>query len=174
MPAQKAARRLHLTETEFREKLHALQRAGFPAACSVTGHYDLKAIDAWLDARAGIGDYEGKPKRNVMDGLQERLALIGKPESALDVRANARSSDAFGRPPSEKPLGLNEKRGLSGYYAKRHGPPTSVYGCGPGTIGKLLTRGYIEMFEEQLSSCKITPEGEAAWLAIADREGKDF
>ncbi len=79
VPAQKAARRLHLTEAEFRDKLSNLLRAGFPSACSVTGHYDLKAIDAWLDARAGIGEYEGKPKRNVMDGLQERLALIGKP-----------------------------------------------------------------------------------------------
>jgi hypothetical protein len=76
VPAQKAARRLHLTEAEFRQKLSDLLRAGFPAACSIAGHYDLKAIDAWLDARAGIGAYEGKPKRNVMDGLQERLAKI--------------------------------------------------------------------------------------------------
>ncbi|WP_049810660.1 hypothetical protein [Bradyrhizobium japonicum] len=77
--AQKAAGRLHLTEAEFREKLDALLRVGFPAACSITGHFDLKAIDEWLDRRAGIGEHEGKPKRNVMDGLKERLALIGNP-----------------------------------------------------------------------------------------------
>ncbi len=33
VPVQKAARRLHLTEAEFREKLEALLRVGFPAAC---------------------------------------------------------------------------------------------------------------------------------------------
>jgi hypothetical protein len=49
VPASKAARRLHLTEAEFKEKLEALLRAGMPRACSVTGHYDLKAIDAWLN-----------------------------------------------------------------------------------------------------------------------------
>lgn len=77
VPPQKAARRLHLTEAEFQAKLGALLRAGMPAACQVTGHYDLKAIDNWLDSRAGIGESRDKPKRNVMDGLKERLAKIG-------------------------------------------------------------------------------------------------
>jgi len=45
---RKAARRLHLTEAQFKEKLGALLLAGMPPACPVTGHYDLKAIDAWL------------------------------------------------------------------------------------------------------------------------------
>lgn len=61
VPAQKAARRLHLTEAEFKEKLYALQRVGFPTACSITGHYDLKAIDEWLDKRSGVGTAAGKP-----------------------------------------------------------------------------------------------------------------
>lgn len=73
VPAQKAARRLHLTEAEFREKLDALLRVGFPAACSVTGHFDLKAIDAWLDARAGIGEDQGKPKSATPEMIMERL-----------------------------------------------------------------------------------------------------
>lgn len=77
VPAQKAARRLHLTEAEFIGKLAALNRAGLPAACPVTGHYDLKAIDNWLDRRASLGESCDKPKRNVMDGLKERLAKIG-------------------------------------------------------------------------------------------------
>jgi hypothetical protein len=61
VPAHKAARRLHLTEAEFRGKLDALLRVGFPAACSITGHYDLKAIDEWLDKRSGVGTAAGKP-----------------------------------------------------------------------------------------------------------------
>lgn len=54
----KAARRLHLTLTEFRSHLPSLRRDGFPAACGVTGHFDLKAIDAWLDNRSGVADSE--------------------------------------------------------------------------------------------------------------------
>lgn len=33
---------------------------GLLAACEVTGHYDLKAIDAWMDGRAGIKDNGGE------------------------------------------------------------------------------------------------------------------
>lgn len=54
VPPTKAARRLHLTLAEFNLKREALYRAGFPQACSVTGHYDIKAIDAWLDRRSGV------------------------------------------------------------------------------------------------------------------------
>lgn len=54
VPLQKAARRLHLTASEFKGKEQLLGGAGFPAPCPVTGHYDLKAIDAWLDQQAGL------------------------------------------------------------------------------------------------------------------------
>lgn len=54
IPPKKAARRLHLTYNGFIAALPALRREGFPAACNVTGHYDLKAIDAWLDMRSGL------------------------------------------------------------------------------------------------------------------------
>lgn len=56
VPAAKAARRLFLTVDDFRDKLPALIREGFPAPCPVTSHFDLVAIDAWLDRRAGLGD----------------------------------------------------------------------------------------------------------------------
>jgi hypothetical protein len=72
VPAQKAARRLHLTEAEFRDRLHALQRVGFPAACTITGHYDLKAIDEWLDRRMGH-DAAGVPKFATPEMVMERL-----------------------------------------------------------------------------------------------------
>ena len=77
VPAQKAARRLHLTESDFLTKLSALQRIGFPAACPVTGHYDLQAIDAWLDRRAGLGACSGAAI-DARDGFEERLASLGK------------------------------------------------------------------------------------------------
>lgn len=77
VPPQKAARRLHLTEAEFASKLPALHRIGFPAACPVTGHYDLQAIDAWLDRRAGIGAAVGVAL-NARDVFEERLANLGK------------------------------------------------------------------------------------------------
>ncbi|MBX3580044.1 MAG: hypothetical protein KF723_22800 [Rhizobiaceae bacterium] len=54
VPVAKAARRLHLTVGEFREVRDRLRGEGFPAPCPHTGHYDLVAIDAWLDRRAGL------------------------------------------------------------------------------------------------------------------------
>lgn len=77
VPTQKAARRLHLTESDFLIKLLALQRIGFPAACPVTGHYDLQAIDAWLDRRAGLGVASGVAV-DARDVFEERLASLGK------------------------------------------------------------------------------------------------
>ncbi|WP_135216775.1 hypothetical protein [Bradyrhizobium sp. MOS001] len=77
VPPQKAARRLHLTEFDFLTKLSALQRIGFPAACPVTGHYDLQAIDAWLDRRAGLGASSGVAL-DARDVFEERLANLGK------------------------------------------------------------------------------------------------
>lgn len=51
VPAEKAARRLGITEKAFRDALGDLQRRGFPQADETTGMYDLKAIDAWCDKR---------------------------------------------------------------------------------------------------------------------------
>jgi hypothetical protein len=53
VPPAKAARRLHLTEAEFFDKLDQLHGRGFPNADPVTGHFDLRAIDTWMDLRHG-------------------------------------------------------------------------------------------------------------------------
>jgi hypothetical protein len=51
VPAEKAARRLHLTLDRFNEVLPRLLLRGFPAADPDTGMYDLDAIDRWRAAR---------------------------------------------------------------------------------------------------------------------------
>ncbi|MGJ5149821.1 hypothetical protein [Bradyrhizobium sp. HKCCYLR1023] len=51
VPADKAARRLHLTEAQFQDMLPALLARGFPAADPTTGMFDLEAIDRWRSAR---------------------------------------------------------------------------------------------------------------------------
>jgi hypothetical protein len=53
VPADKAARRLHLTPAEFGAKLPELLARGFPAPDPTTGMYDLDAIDQWMTARHG-------------------------------------------------------------------------------------------------------------------------
>ena len=54
VPAEKAARRLHLTSAEFGAKLPELLARGFPARDPTTGMYDLDAIDHWMTARHGL------------------------------------------------------------------------------------------------------------------------
>lgn len=75
VPPLKAARRLHLTLQEFTEKQTALQRAGFPKACSITGHYDLVAIDEWLDRRRGASAVSDPLSEQ--DLMRSRIAEIG-------------------------------------------------------------------------------------------------
>jgi hypothetical protein len=54
VPASKAARRLHLTLEQFREKLPELHRRGFPTPDPTTGMFFLPAIDKWMEARHGL------------------------------------------------------------------------------------------------------------------------
>lgn len=75
VPPTKAARRLHLTLAEFDAKLAALVRNGFPKPCSVTGHYDLVAIDIWLDQRARIGGHDDVASEQEL--MRQRIAEIG-------------------------------------------------------------------------------------------------
>jgi len=75
VPPVKAARRLHLTASEFTAKLEALQDDGFPAPCPITGHFDLKAIDSWMDARAGMSTQQ--PGSSAPNVVMERLAAYG-------------------------------------------------------------------------------------------------
>ena len=69
LPADKAARRLHLTPGDFQAKLPALLARGFPQPDATTGMFDLFAIDEWMTARhnaaasaAGL-TAEPKPQR---------------------------------------------------------------------------------------------------------------
>ena len=76
VPPAVAARRIGVTETRFVEVADQLRRQGFPAADAITGNYDLVAIDAWLDRRAGLAKNQpaaGDPA----DGFAERLARLG-------------------------------------------------------------------------------------------------
>ena len=50
---------LGLTETALSEKLDELAAAGFPFPDPLTGRYDVKAIDLWLDCRSGIAESVG-------------------------------------------------------------------------------------------------------------------
>jgi hypothetical protein len=75
VPAAKAARRLHLTLDEFRAEIAALRLEGFPAPCPVTGHFDLVAIDAWLDRRAGLA--APAPRADADAIIKARLDSIG-------------------------------------------------------------------------------------------------
>lgn len=75
VPAIKAARRLHLTLSEFDAKLPALRKSGFPCPCSVTGHYDLVAIDAWLDERAKFN--AGATAEEDQEYMRRRILEIG-------------------------------------------------------------------------------------------------
>lgn len=77
VPAEKAARRLGLTMARFSGILPELRRRGFPAADPTTGHYDLKAIDAWMDRRSRIDDLTG-PDGLVNDraSIRERIARL--------------------------------------------------------------------------------------------------
>jgi len=51
VPAEKAARRLHLTATLFEALLPELNARGFPRPDPTTGMYDLDAIDEWRRRR---------------------------------------------------------------------------------------------------------------------------
>lgn len=77
VPAVKAARRLHLTEAEFERILPRLLLRGFPRADPDIGNYDLKAIDAWLDAQMGVVvDHLRKASAQAI--IEERLRLLAE------------------------------------------------------------------------------------------------
>ena len=75
VPVAKAARRLHLSAFEFEAKRAELLAYGFPPPCPVTGHYDLMAIDAWLDRQSGLAS---APSAAIVEQeFERRLAAIG-------------------------------------------------------------------------------------------------
>jgi hypothetical protein len=78
VPAEKAARRLHLTLAEFDAKLPELLARGFPRPDPTTGMFDLKAIEAWQDARSGLKSdltVDVGP-RNAQEVFRERAARL--------------------------------------------------------------------------------------------------
>lgn len=77
VPAPIAAKRLGLTEAAFLAAEPRLRTSGFPSADAVTGNYDLVAIDAWLDRKAGLANARPLTAGNAADGFEERLARIG-------------------------------------------------------------------------------------------------
>ncbi|WP_353640940.1 hypothetical protein [Mesorhizobium sp. WSM2239] len=79
VPAAKAARRLGLPLDEFHEKLEKLMQLGLPAPCPVTGHFDLVAIDMWLDRRAGLATASTPADRASL--MRERIARLGQDQA---------------------------------------------------------------------------------------------
>jgi len=81
VPAEKAARRLHLTLAEFQAKLSELLARGFPQPDPTTGMFDLTAIEAWMDARHGLvppnnGLTPRKSSTNALEVCRERLRRL--------------------------------------------------------------------------------------------------
>lgn len=77
VPKAVAARRLGITEAVFEDAEAKLRQSGFPGPDAVTGNYDLVAIDAWLDRKAGLASAKPLTATNAADGFEDRLARIG-------------------------------------------------------------------------------------------------
>ena len=78
VPAQAAARRLGLTLAQFEGSLDAMRQFGFPLPDPVTGHYDLEAIDRYVERRnpdyfGAVTSGEAVTDHNVIRG---RLASL--------------------------------------------------------------------------------------------------
>jgi hypothetical protein len=80
VPAEMAARRLHLTLAEFQEKLPRLINRGVPAADPDTAMFDLEAIDEWRRARNPqlFGLTTAEKPRDPREVFDERLARLGR------------------------------------------------------------------------------------------------
>lgn len=74
VPPIKAARRLHLTLSEFERVLPRLRQRGFPPPDPDTGNYDLKAVDQWMDNRSTLTP--ANQPRDGREAIAERLAQM--------------------------------------------------------------------------------------------------
>lgn len=76
VPIQAAARRLGLTEEQFRAVADKLYDRGFPRADPDTGNFDLDAIDQWRRLRnRSLFDLVGRPAaRDAGTVVRERIA----------------------------------------------------------------------------------------------------
>ncbi|MFT4116542.1 hypothetical protein [Bradyrhizobium sp.] len=94
VPAEKAARRLHLTLAQFNELLPKLLARGFPKADPDTGMFDLEEIDRWRAKRhAPVTEQPPAPPpvTPVPGSLGERFAASMR-QKRLD-RQNRRPKD---------------------------------------------------------------------------------
>lgn len=74
IPAEKAARRLHLSLDEFRTKLPELLTRGFPPADPTTGMFYLPAIDQWMARRFDQSACDNAAKNQ--DIISNRIARL--------------------------------------------------------------------------------------------------
>lgn len=74
VPAEAAARRLGIALADFAERLPDLLARGFPAADPTTGNFDLKAIEAWMDRRSGLGVIAAPRARDANEIVPDRLS----------------------------------------------------------------------------------------------------
>lgn len=100
VPPVKAARRLHLTLAEFERLLPRLLKRGFPPPDPDTGNFDLKAIDAWMDARSGLV-VTSRPAKNVhVEAIRSAATPLG-PGAELEGRipyTSVRNGNRFFEP----------------------------------------------------------------------------
>lgn len=75
VPAKAAARRLGLDRDEFLSILTELMKYGFPSPVPVVEHFDLKAIDTWLDRHSGLAGIN--VKREADATINARLDALG-------------------------------------------------------------------------------------------------
>jgi hypothetical protein len=74
VPPAKAARRLHLTLEQFRDKLPELSSRGFPSPDPTTGNYYLPAIDRWMARRFEPSACDSS--KNDRDIISSRIARL--------------------------------------------------------------------------------------------------
>lgn len=74
IPPVKAARRLHLTLEQFRQKLPELRDRGFPPPDPTTGHYYLPSIDQWMALRFDLTTRKGR--QDDPDTINARIARL--------------------------------------------------------------------------------------------------
>lgn len=80
--ASEAAWHLGLSENDFHDRLPRLLGAGFPKPDPLTTRYDIRAIDAWLDERAGLSNHSAF-NDNDIDRELEAFASGENPRAAL-------------------------------------------------------------------------------------------
>jgi hypothetical protein len=78
VPPEKAARRLHLTLSQFDLVREDLFARGFPRPDATTGMYDLVAVDRWMDRRSGLADglTAEASARNALEVFGDRIRRL--------------------------------------------------------------------------------------------------